>query len=77
MLAVIWEAQDFICAKRLKGVLVYPATQLARHEEIRLSPHLKAQLEAISISNIGPHLSPKTHTSSVTEIISRIPGNQF
>ena len=55
-LAVIWEAQDYICAKRLKGVLVYTAEQLAKYGELRLSPQLKAQLESISASSIRRHL---------------------
>lgn len=55
-LALTWEAQDYICAKRLKGVLVYTAEQLARCGELRMSPHLKGQLEAISASSIRRHL---------------------
>jgi hypothetical protein len=54
-LGVIWEAQDYCCATRLKGVLVYTAEQLARHGELRLSPHLKAQLESISATSIRRH----------------------
>lgn len=59
-LAVIWEAQDYICAKRLKGVLVYTAEQLARYGEMRLSPQLKGQLESISASSIRRHLPKRT-----------------
>ena len=59
-IAIIWEAQDYVCAKRLKGVLVYTAEQLARCGELRLSPQLKRQLESISASSIGRHLPKHT-----------------
>ena len=51
-LAVIWEAQDYICPKRLKPALVFTAEQLAKYRELHLSPRLKAQLAAISASTI-------------------------
>ena len=64
-LAVIWEAQDYICPKRLKPALVFTAEQLAKYRELHLSPRLKAQLAAISASTIGRHLPerPTYHAS--------------
>ena len=69
-LAVIWEAQDYICPKRLKPELIYTAEQLARHRELQLSPGLKAQLAAISASTIGRHL-PKKPTYYATRARKR------
>ena len=64
-LAIIWEAQDYICPKRLKPMLAYTAEQLARFGELRLSPRLKEQLDSISSSTIGRHLPAKpTHYAS-------------
>jgi hypothetical protein len=59
-LAKIWEAQDYICAKRLKSVLIYTAEQLTRWGEMRLSPRLKEQLVTISASSIRRHLPKRT-----------------
>jgi len=59
-LAKIWEAQDYICAKRLKPVLVYTAEQLARWGEMRLPPRLKDKLATISPSSIRRHLPKRT-----------------
>ena len=59
-LAIIWEAQDYVCAQRLKGVLVYTAEQLVRCKELRLTPQVKRQLESISASSIRRHLPKHT-----------------
>lgn len=56
VLALVWEAQDYICPQRIKPVLVFTAEQLADFGELRLGPKLKAQLATISASTIGRHL---------------------
>jgi hypothetical protein len=56
VLAVVWEAQDYICPQRMKPVLVYTADQLVEFGEIRVGPKLKGQLQTISASTIGRHL---------------------
>lgn len=56
VLALVWEALDYICPQRIKPVLVFTAEQLAECGELRLGPQLKAQLATISASTIGRHL---------------------
>lgn len=56
VLAVVWEALDYICPQRVKPVLVFTAEQLAEFGELQLGPKLTGQLEAISTSTIGRHL---------------------
>lgn len=63
-LAVIWEALDYPCAIRMKGVLVYNARQLAKFGELQLSPTLLRQLEKISASTIRRHLPQQAYTSA-------------
>ena len=57
-LAVIWEASDYVCPERLQPNLVSLAELLARHGELDLPPHLKAQLAQISFSTVRRHLPP-------------------
>lgn len=56
VLALVWEAQDYICPERLPTVLVFTAEQLERSGELSLGPKLKAQLNAISASTVRRHL---------------------
>jgi hypothetical protein len=56
VLALVWEAQDYICAERLQPVLVFTAEQLERCGELHLGPGLKAQLGTISASTVRRHL---------------------
>ncbi len=56
VLALVWEALDYICPQRMKPVLVFTAEQLAECGELRLGPKLREQLKAISASTIGRHL---------------------
>ena len=58
VLAVVWEALDYICPQRVKPVLVFTAEQLVACGELQLGPHLQGQLAAISASTIGRHLPP-------------------
>ncbi len=58
-LAVIWEAQDYICAERLQPVLVFTAEQLTKHSELQLGPRLREQLGTIHPSTIRRHLPPR------------------
>ena len=58
-LALIWETLDYICPERLTDNLVETAEILAHHNEMYLSPTLRAQLETISISTVRRHLPPK------------------
>ena len=58
VLALVWEAQDYICPERLVAVLVFTAEQLARSGELYLGPRLKAQLHTISPSTVRRHLPP-------------------
>jgi transposase InsO family protein len=57
-LALVWEAQDYICPERLQPVLVFTAEQLAHCGELYLAPSLKAQLGTISVSTVRRHLPP-------------------
>lgn len=54
----IWRTQDCICAERLIGYLLETADNLARHGALRLDPHLRQQLETISVSTVRRHLPP-------------------
>jgi len=58
VLALVWEAQDYICPERLPAVLLFTAEQLARSGELYLGPRLKAQLATISPSTVRRHLPP-------------------
>jgi hypothetical protein len=60
---VIWEALDYVCTERLQLNLMRTGEILAQHGELRWSPHLAAQLAAISISSVKRHLplTPITH----------------
>jgi len=57
-LALVWEAQDYICPERLQPVVVFTAEQLARSGELYLEPQLTAQLRTISPATIRRHLPP-------------------
>lgn len=65
----IWRTQDCICAERLIGYLLETADNLARNGRLRLDPHLRQQLEAISVSTVRRHLPPAR--SSVRQGTSR------
>ncbi len=56
VLAVVWEALDYICPQRVKPVLVFTVAQLVEFGELRVGPKLKGQLQTISASTIGRHL---------------------
>jgi IS30 family transposase len=51
-LRIISESFDHICAERLQPNLVWMATHLARHGEIKVSPLLLDQLSKISLSTV-------------------------
>ena len=51
-LRVISDSFDHICAERLQPNLVWMATHLARHGEIKVSPLLLDQLSQISVSTV-------------------------
>jgi hypothetical protein len=51
-LRVISDSFDHICAERLQPNLVWMATHLARHGEIKVSPPLLDQLSRISVSTV-------------------------
>ena len=58
----IWRTQDGICAERLIGYLLETADNLARNGRLRLDPHLRQQLETISVSSVRRHLTPARST---------------
>jgi len=58
VLALVWEAQDYICPERLPAVLVFTAEQLERAGELHLGSKLKAQLDTISPATVRRHLPP-------------------
>jgi hypothetical protein len=58
VLALVWEAQDYICAERLQPVLVFTAEQLATFGRLSLGPGLREQLGTISPATIRRHLPP-------------------
>ena len=49
---VVWESLDYICAERLTPVLLDTALQLARWEEIELTPEVEAALGSISRATV-------------------------
>ena len=55
-LAKIWEATDYVCPERLTPNLVELAEKLASHQELRLTPTLKQQLEQVSVATVHRHL---------------------
>ena len=74
---VVWESLDYVCAERLTPALLTTAQQLARWEELALTPEVEAHLASISratvrgscsaSSSIGPGClgaSPNRPTSS-------------
>jgi hypothetical protein len=56
-LRIIAKSIDYICAERLTPHLVSTAPQLDAHGELHLSPHLRNQMERISISTLRRILS--------------------
>lgn len=60
-LALIWKALDYPCPERMQPNLIPTGQLLAQHGELVWSPHLEAQLAAISISTVRRHL-PATST---------------
>ena len=55
-LCIIAESLDYICAERLKPVLVETACHLAAHGELEMTPALQEQLEQISTSTLRRRL---------------------
>jgi transposase InsO family protein len=55
-LSKIAQAQHHICAERLAGYLMETAENLAKHGKLYLDPHLREQLQRISVSTIRRHL---------------------
>ena len=49
---VIWESLDYVCAERLTPVLLDTAQQLARWEEVTLTPEVEAKLRSISRATV-------------------------
>ena len=49
---VVWESLDYVCAERLTPGLLPTAQQLARWEELALTPSVEAQLAAISRATV-------------------------
>lgn len=49
---MVWESLDYVCAERLTPALLATAQQLARWEELVLTPLLEAQLGAISRATV-------------------------
>jgi hypothetical protein len=49
---VVWESLDYVCAERLTPGLLPTAQQLARWEELALTPAVEAQLAAISRATV-------------------------
>lgn len=61
-LSKIAQAQHHICAERLAGYLLETAENLAKHGELLLDPHLREQLQRISVSTIRRHLKALPET---------------
>ena len=49
---VVWESLDYVCAERLTPALLPTAQQLARWEELGLTPAMEMQLAAISRATV-------------------------
>ena len=56
-LRVIDESFDGICAERLTPNLVWMASHLATHDELKITPELVSQLERISLSTLQRRLN--------------------
>jgi len=51
-LVVLWEASDRICGKRLKAILPELLKSLESHNHLKLEPHVRALLLAVSAASI-------------------------
>ena len=49
---VVWESLDYVCAERLTPALLTTAQQLARWEELALTPEVEAHLASISRATV-------------------------
>jgi hypothetical protein len=56
VLRVVAESHDYICAERLAPNLGALAEELARHGEVTLTPKVRAQLAAMSVSSVYRHI---------------------
>lgn len=54
-LTLIAKALDYVCAERLHGSLLQTAELLAHHGVLDLAPHLRQQLEQMSIASVRRH----------------------
>jgi len=66
-LAKIAKVQGNICTERLAGYLLETAENLARHGQLHLDQHLRAQLAEISVSTIRRHLNPQRKATRQTK----------
>lgn len=57
-LKLIWESLDCICPERITPNLISTAELLDKHQELRLTPKLRRELERISVSTVRRHLPP-------------------
>src|ERR1019366_6370722 len=53
VVGVVWESLDYICAERLRPVVLSTAQHLASFKEVRLTPELEEQLGAISQATVA------------------------
>jgi hypothetical protein len=53
VVGVVWESLDFVCAERLKPVLVPTSQHLATFGEVRLTPEIEEQLGTISRATVA------------------------
>jgi hypothetical protein len=56
VLRIIYESYDGICAERLQPTLLELAEQLAGHDEVVLTPKLRAQLEQVGLTTVRERL---------------------
>src|ERR1700758_1678910 len=62
-LALLWEAADLICGKRLKALLPVLIESMERHGHVRLDPGVRSALLDISAATIDRLLRPVREAS--------------
>jgi hypothetical protein len=63
VVALLWEAADRVCGKRLKAILPILIDAMRRHGHLDLEPPLAAKLASISAATIDRMLTPTRHAA--------------
>ncbi|MGY3079515.1 hypothetical protein ACVWZZ_005923 [Bradyrhizobium sp. LM6.10] len=60
VLALLWEASDRICGKRLKALMPALIAAMERHGHLVLTPEIRDKLLAMSAATIGTHANVRS-----------------